>query len=109
MNQEHKHNYQQGSVPEFPTYCRICNGVLDPMPYFVEGATQDSQGRNCKVKAYDIFSGKPRTYEYTLACRENLEHTQLVVLETPTVGFRAVIKKERYDDNYDAKKKGEVK
>lgn len=88
----------QATTPDFPTHCRHCNAPLDCMPYFSDDATVDSKGRDCRVIAYDIFTGEPRTFEYTLACRKNLQHTQLKVVETPSVNFRCVIRADRYDE-----------
>lgn len=85
-------------TPDFPTHCRMCNGQLDCLPYFGRDAWTDEQGRFCRVIAYDIYTGEPRTFEYTLACRNNPNHTQLKVVETPCVGFRCVIRADRYDE-----------
>lgn len=86
-------------TPDFPTHCRYCNSPLDCMPYFSDDAYIDGKGRECRVIAYDIYTGNPRTFEYTLACRKDLKHTQLKVVETPSVGFRCVIRADRYDEN----------
>nr|DAV59336.1 MAG TPA: hypothetical protein [Caudoviricetes sp.] len=91
---------KQRKNPDFPTNCKICGGILDPLPYFNDvNAYEDEQGRFCKVLAR-FPNGEPRTFEYTLACRNNPnEHPQLKVVETPCVGFRSVIRADKYDVN----------
>lgn len=92
-------NTDKRKTPDFPTHCRVCGGKLDCLPYFNDkDAMQDEHGRYCRAVAYDIYTGKPRTFEYTLACRNNPNHTQLKAVETPSVGFRCVIRADRYDE-----------
>lgn len=70
-------------IPEYPKYCRMCGAQMDRI---------DEQ-----VIAYDIYTNEPRTFEYTYACRHDLKHTQLKVVETPANEFRCVIRADRYD------------
>lgn len=85
---------------DFPTFCRICNGPLDFMPYSNnKDAWDDAEGRPCKVIGYDIYNGTPRTLEYDVVCRNDPSHTKLKVVDTPSTGFRCVIRADRYDES----------
>lgn len=72
-------------IPDFPKHCRACNGKM------VEVSEE--------VHAYDIFTGAVRTKKYIYACENDDRHIKLVVLDTPSRGFRAVIREDRYDEN----------
>ena len=71
--------------PELPTTCRACNEPMDAI----------------ETKTLDYFRGtkNPRTTKYRYACRGNLEHKQLIVLDTPSTDYRAVIPADVYDES----------
>ena len=71
-------------IPDFPKYCRICGSPMDAMSE--------------ETIAYDIFTKEPRTTKYLYACRASLNHTKLVVVDTPARSFRAVIREDRFDE-----------
>lgn len=52
-------------------------------------------------KVIDCFRGTetPRTTKYIYACRKSLEHKQLVVLDTPSTDYRAIIPASVYDES----------
>lgn len=89
-NREYRHKR-----PDFPSYCRQCDGrlVLVREP----DMQSDGAGRPCRVIANDVFTGEPRTWEYLVNCDKSDDHQKLVVVETPSVDFRAVITQARYD------------
>jgi len=71
-------------TPPFPTTCRVCGDEL--------------QRIDDTPLSYDIYTGEVRTHKYTYACRSSLAHPQLCVIDSPATGFRAVIRKDKWDD-----------
>lgn len=82
MDKEHTTTKEK---PPIPTNCRECGGVL--------------QCIDEEPLAYNIYTGEVRTVKKTYACRENLAHTQMIVLENEKANFRAVIRADKWDED----------
>jgi len=83
-NRRGQRNYSR-EIPELPKFCRMCGAQMDAI-------RED-------VIAYDIYTKEPRTMKYLYACRDNLQHTKLVVVDTPARNFRCVIREDRFDES----------
>lgn len=75
--------------PELPDVCRDCGEPMDAID----------------TKVLDCFRGTetPRTTKYIYACRKSLDHKQLVVLDTPSTDYRAIIPASVYDESRERK------